>query len=81
MYKTFKELGGNIGWNNFQKLYSKLSKQDIIVRPEDILCLSQCNDESCIDTNVSFEDLDDVPEGVKKVDLDKLDDISMYINM
>ena len=61
-------------------LYNAYTQKDVIIRPDDILNLASFNSEEPIDLS-SFEDSpDEIFEGIKRVSIDKLDDISMYIN-
>lgn len=61
-------------------LYNAYTQKDTVVRPEDILCLSQFNSES--DSMYNYTDEDDLAlDGIKKVSIDHLDDISNFINV
>ena len=58
-------------------LYNAYTSKDVVVRPDDILNLGSYNSESMYN---SYEDFDDsLPEGIKRVSLNDLDDISKYL--
>lgn len=59
-------------------LYNAYTQKDVVVRPEDILNLSQFNNEDV--SMYNYTDETDEIDGIKRVSIDKLDDISNFIN-
>lgn len=65
----------------FGSLYNAKTTKEAIANPNDILCLSQFN---CDTSSYNYNDYageDFIPDGVKRVSVDSLDDISNFVDV
>lgn len=65
----------------FGSLYNAKTTKEAISNPNDILCLSQFN---CDTSSYNYNDYageDFIPDGVKRVSIDNLDDISNFVDV